>query len=163
VGGSVRNLRLELGSDSANILCGACLAYEDLTCSKVVCYCDTFAYKGALKHSGDQQKNGKSQHIMDVDLAKLPSSVNRLFFTLCACGADNLSAFKNPAIALQDGDGAPLCSYTIDQAGRSPTVVMAGVERCEGSWRVTALGKHSAIRCCGDYSQVKRDIATIKL
>jgi len=120
VSGSVRNVRLELGSDSANILCGACLAYEDLTCSKVVCYCDTFAYKGALKHSGDQQKNGKSLHIMDVDLAKLPSSVNRLFFTLCACGADNLSAFKNPCIALQDGDGAPLCSYTIEQAGHHP-------------------------------------------
>jgi stress response protein SCP2 len=160
---SVRKLHLELGSDSAMILCGACLAYEDLTCSRVVCFTDRTAYKGALKHSGDQQIDGKSKHIMDVDLARLPPSVNRLFFTLCACGADNLSAFKNPAIALQDAEGTPLCSYTIDQAGRAPTVVMAGVERREGSWRVTALGKHSAVRCCGDYSQVKRDIATIKL
>lgn len=163
VGESVRRVRLELGSDSEMILCGACLAYEDLTCSEVVCFSDRTAYKGSLKHSGDQQIDGKSQHIMDVDLARLPSSVNRLFFTLCACGADNLSAFKNPAIALQDANGTQLCSYTINQAGRAPTVVMAGVERREGSWRVTALGKHSAIRCCGDYSQVKRDIATIKM
>jgi len=163
VSDSVRRVRLELGSDSAMILCGACLAYEDLTCSEVVCYSDRTAYKGALKHSGDQQIDGKSQHIMDVDLARLPSSVNRLFFTLCACGADNLSAFKKPAIALQDADGAQLCSYTIDQAGQAPTVVMAGVERCGGSWQVTALGKHSAVGCCGNYSQVKRDIATIKM
>jgi len=82
---------------------------------------------------------------------------------LCACGADNLSAFKNPAITLQDADGAQLCSYTIDQAGQAPTVVMAGVERREGSWQVTALGKHSTVGCCGDYSQVKRDIATIRM
>lgn len=163
VGASVRKIRLELGSDSSMILCGACLAYEDLTCSKVVCYCDRYAYKGSLKHSGDQQIDGKSHHIMDVDLARLPSSVNRLFFTLCSCGADNLSFFKKPAVSLQDADGTPLCSYTIDQAGNAPTVVMAGVERREGSWQVTAIGKHSAIRCCGDYSQVKRDIATIRM
>lgn len=163
VGTSVRKIRLELGSDSSMILCGACLAYEDLTCSKVVCYCDRYAYKGSLKHSGDQQIDGKSHHIMDVDLARLPSSVNRLFFTLCSCGADNLSFFKKPAVSLQDADGTPLCSYTIDQAGNAPTVVMAGVERREGSWQVTAIGKHSAIRCCGDYSQVKRDIATIRM
>lgn len=163
VSDSVRRVRLELGSDSEMILCGACLAYEDLTCSKVVCFCDRTAYKGALKHSGDQQIDGKSQHIMEIDLARLPSSVNRLFFTLCACGADNLSAFKNPAITLQDADGAQLCSYTIDQAGQAPTVVMAGVERREGSWQVTALGKHSTVGCCGDYSQVKRDIATIRM
>jgi len=39
---------------------------------------------------------------------------------------------------------------------------MAGIERREGAWRVIAIGKQSAVRCCGDYSQVKRDIATIR-
>jgi len=163
IGKSVQRVRLELGSDSAHILCGACLAYEDLTCAKVVCYSDRQAYKGALKHSGDQQVDGRSLHVMDVDLAKLPPSVNRLFFTLCACGGENLSAFKNPAIDLQDADGNRLCSYTIDQAGQAPTVVMAGIERREGTWQVVAIGKHSAVGCCGDYSQVKRDIATIRI
>lgn len=29
------------------------------------------------------------------------------------------------------------------------------------SWLVSALGVHSALRCCGNYSQVKRDIAAM--
>jgi len=160
---AVHQVRLELGSDSSSILCGACLLYEDLTCANVVSFDNDWAYKGAVQHSGDQQIDGKSKHVIDVDLAKLPSCVNRLFFTLCACGHSDLSAFKNPTIAIQDGNSAPLCAYTIDQAGRAPTVVMAAMERREGAWQVTAAGKRSSVRCCGDYSQVKRDIVDIRL
>merc|ERR1719420_1221957 len=115
VSSSVQKVHLELGSDSAMILCGACLIYEDLTCSQVVSFDHRYGYKGAVKHSGDSQQQGKSLHVMDIDLAKLPSSVTRIFLTLCACGASDLSAFKKPSIAIQGEDGTPLCSYNLEQ------------------------------------------------
>jgi len=122
-----------------------------------------WGYNGAIKHSGDTQQHGRSMHVIDIDLARLPSSVTRIFLTLCACGGSDLSAFKRPSIAMQGEDGAPLCGYNLEQAGRAPTVVMASITRSQGSWQVTALGVHSSVRCCGNYSQVKRDIAKIKV
>jgi len=163
VAGSVRQVRLTLGSDSAMILCGACLVYEDLTCAGIVCYDSPSGYRGAVRHSGDMVEDGKSKHVIDVDLSVLPPSVTRLFFTLCSCGCTDLSGFRNPTIDMREPEGGPLCTYSIDKAGRAPTVVMAAIVRRGGSWEVTALGVHSAIRCCGNYSQVKRDIALIRL
>jgi len=163
IGHTVKNMRLELGSDSHMILCGACLIYEDLTCADVVCYNHRRSYHGAVTHSGDQQVAGKSCHVMNVDLESLPSSVNRLFFTLCSCGCENLSGFRNPSIEMTDQDGQPMCTYSIERAGQAPTVVMAAVWRDSASiWQVTAIGLHSRVRCCGNYAQVKRDIAGIK-
>jgi stress response protein SCP2 len=164
VGSSVRSMRLDLGSDSSDILCGACLIYEDLICTQVVHYGMRAAYNNAVRHSGDQQVNGVSKHVIEVDLESLPASVTRLFFTLCACGCTDLSGFKNPAINLQDQDAQPMCTYAIEKAGRAPTVVMTAISRMPGAgWQVSAIGLHSAVRCCGNYKQVKRDITTISL
>jgi len=163
VDGSVKQVRLELGSDSSTILCGACLAYEDLTCARVVSYDSCEGYRGAVRHSGDMQVEGKSKHIIDIDLARLPTSVTRLFLTLCSCGCDDLSGFKKPSIKMQDAAGAPLCTYNLERAGRAPTVVMAGILREGGVWKVTAVGQQSAVRCCGNYGQVKKDIASLRL
>lgn len=164
VGTSVRSMRLELGSDSSSILCGACLIYEDLICTKVVHYGMRAAYSNSVRHSGDQQVNGVSKHVIEVDLDSLPVSVTRLFFTLCACGCADLSGFKNPAINLHDQDAQPMCTYAIEKAGRAPTVVMAAISRTPGAgWQVTAIGFHSEVRCCGNYSRVKRDITKISL
>mmetsp|Transcript_37592 Transcript_37592/g.117115 ORF Transcript_37592/g.117115 Transcript_37592/m.117115 type:complete len:94 (+) Transcript_37592:336-617(+) len=92
----------------------------------------------------------------------MPASVTRLFFTLCACGCSDLSGFKSPSINMQDPQGTALCKYSIEKAGHAPTVVMAAIVREGRSWRVTALGEHSGVRCCGNYSQVKRDIAKLR-
>jgi len=164
VAAGVKQILLELGSDSRSILCGACLVYEDLSCTQVVSYDSGRAYKGAVKHSGDTVVDGKSKHIIEVDLARLPASVTRLFFTLCACGCTDLSGFKTPSINMLDPTtGAQLCRYNLERAGRTPTVVMCAVVREHRSWRVTAIGEPSPVRCCGNYSQVKRDIAKLRI
>lgn len=163
VSSTVSTVNLVLGSDSSAILCGACLVYEDLTCTHVVHYGSRQAYRGAIRHSGDTQVNGVSKHTIDIDLNALPSSANRLFLTLCSCGCTDLSGFKNPTIDMRDELGSPLCTYSLEQAGNAPTVVMAAIWRGEAGWQVTAIGQHSAVRCCGDYSVVKREIRSIKL
>merc|ERR1712217_232650 len=163
VSSTVSNVRLVLGSDSSSILCGACLVYNDLICTEIAHYGSRHACGGAISHSGDTVVDGKSKHTIDVDLSCLPPSVTRLFFTLCACGCNNLSDFQNPAIDMDDENGVPLCTYSLDTAGNAPTVVMAVVARIHQGWQVTALGVPSAVRCCGNYSTVKRDIARISL
>lgn len=163
IANTVQKARLELGSDSSNILCGACLVYEDLTCRQVVSYDNPYGYRDAVKHSGDMMVDGKSKHVIDIDLARVPSSVTRLFLTLCSCGCADLSGFKKPSIIMQDASGTPLCTYNLERAGRAPTVVMAAILRSGGAWKVTAVGQPSSVRCCGNYSQVKKDIAKLRL
>jgi len=163
VEGNVKQVRLELGSDSSMILCGACLVYEDLSCTQVVSYDNKSGYRGAVEHSGDMQVEGKSKHIININLAKLPACVTRLFLTLCSCGCTDLSGFKKPSIKMQDAAGTPLCNYNLESAGRSPTVVMVGILRTGGDWKVTAIGQPSAVACCGNYSQVKKDIAHLSV
>jgi tellurium resistance protein TerZ len=163
VSSTVSHVRLVLGSDSKHILCGACLVYKDLVCAEIAHYGSRRACNGIITHSGDTMVDGKSKHTIHVELSSLPSSVTRLFFTLCACGCSDLSGFRNPAIDMDDENGMPLCTYSLDAAGNAPTVVMAVVARVGDGWQVTALGVPSAVRCCGNYATVKRDIAQIRL
>merc|ERR1712048_512923 len=73
-----------------------------------------------------------------VALSDLGQGVKQLFFTLCACGPSNLSAFKEPVISLYE-NGVPdinLIQYPIEQAGQSRSVVMCRLYRSEsgGQW-----------------------------
>eukprot|EP00658_Telonema_sp_P-2_P016615 TRINITY_DN16449_c0_g1_i10.p1 TRINITY_DN16449_c0_g1~~TRINITY_DN16449_c0_g1_i10.p1 ORF type:complete len:411 (+),score=98.07 TRINITY_DN16449_c0_g1_i10:1028-2260(+) len=152
-------LLLELSSDSSSILCGACLAYAgERQAVETVCYSHMSGCDGAIEHSGDQQVDGNSKHRISVQLHDLPSDITHLFFSLCSCGPANLSMFKEPYIALIDPDtGANSCRYNLVDAGTAPSAVMAVATRCpvEG-WSVTALGVNSDVKCCGDYSDVRK-------
>ena len=163
---TVRKVRLELGSDSSMILCGACMLYQDTRFYQTVCFMNRNGANGAVWHSGDTQVDGKSHHTICVDLSRLPASVNRLFFTLCCCGGSSLRDFQNPVIRLadeEDSSGANLCEYTLASAGTAATAVMACLSK-EGhlGWQVRALHCTSQRRCCGDYGDIKRHIAQIR-
>merc|ERR1712226_918086 len=91
---------LKLDSDSSQILCGACLLYDTQgNCEKVVHYSDR-GYGKAVVHSGDTQVGGKSVHTINIVQSGIPLHVNRMYFTLCSCGPEDLSGFKNPSIML---------------------------------------------------------------
>merc|ERR1719316_1478537 len=96
-------LTLKLDSDSAHILCGACLLYNDHhECEKVVCYRDKSFWANAVQHSGDTKVDGKSVHTLSVRLSRVPPEITQLYFTLCSCGPSDLSHFKNPSIMLYE-------------------------------------------------------------
>jgi stress response protein SCP2 len=150
-------LELELSSDSASILCGACLAYDAkgnyiANC----CYSIRTACGGALKHSGDTLINNKSKHRIEVDFRTLPPTVDQLFFSLCACGPSDLSHFQSPYINLTDGiTKGNLCRYEIADAGKSPSALMAAVVKVPGGgWAITALGDDAKTKCCGNYNEM---------
>merc|ERR1712187_209877 len=122
---------LKLDSDSSSILCGACLLYgAHGDCEKVVHYSDRL-YHGGVWHSGDSRVDGKSVHTISIVQSQIPQHVTTLYFTLCSCGPEDLSGFKNPSIMLYDHSepDANLLEYSIEQAGKSPSCVMAQLTR----------------------------------
>lgn len=127
----VDGITLKLDSDSAHILCGACLLYNGRgECEKVVCHSDR-VYGSAVRHSGDTRVDGKSVHTIGVELSKVPQEVTQMYLTLCSCGPSDLSGFKNPSIMLYD-NGQPdanLLEYSINQAAKSVSCVMARMQR----------------------------------
>lgn len=151
-------LVLELASDSSSILCGACLCYTAAgNHLKTVHYCDRSGLDGAVTHSGDAQLRGRSVHTITVQLEKLPETCDRLFFSLCACGPANLSAFQSPYVSLSDGAGSGnFCRYTIADAGTAPSALMAALvrHRPSGAWSVVALGTHAVDKCCMNYAEM---------
>lgn len=157
LGGSGR-LVLQLDSDSSSILCGACLGYTaDGKHLDTVHYCARSGLGGAVTHSGDTQTRGKSVHTITVALDKLPADAERLFFSLCACGPSNLSAFAQPYISLSDdASSGNFCRYALADAGTAPSALMAALVRgAGGGWSVVALGEQAKQRCCMNYSEVQ--------
>jgi stress response protein SCP2 len=140
-------ITLKLDSDSAHILCGACLLYtaED-ECQQVVCYSDRRSTDNSVQHSGDTQVNGKSVHTISVLLSKVPVGVTQLYFTLCSCGPSDLSEFTNPSIMLYQNSApdANLLEYSINQAEKSASCVMARIMR-QPLWRESEVAMISRV------------------
>ena len=153
------NITLSLTSDSEGILCGACLVFDDdNACVETVNYSTTSGGGGALTHSGDQRVEGKSKHVISMQLRKLPPRSSKLFFTLCACSTEaQLSHFRAPQILLtEQGDDFNLCKYDLNDAGDAPTAVMAAlVKSPAGAWNVKALGVNATQKCCSNYGEVQ--------
>ena len=153
------NLTLSLTSDSEGILCGACLVFDDKNvCAETVCVGTRAGGAGALSHSGDQKVAGKSKHVIEMQLGKLPPRCRKLFFTLCACTSSaQLSHFKAPQILLSEkGDDFNLCKYDLKDAGNAPTAVMAAlVKSPAGTWNVKAVGATAPKKCCSNYDEVQ--------
>eukprot|EP01084_Bolivina_argentea_P129404 228556_1 len=139
---SIDGMTLQLDSDSTSILCGACLIYDkNNKCLRVVSISNR-DYNGIITHSGDTRVSGKSVHTVQLNLQSLTSNVKQLFFTLCACGGQDLSHFKRPIIALYANDekNVNLIQYSIEQAANSRSVVMGRIFRNNNGWSIQALG-----------------------
>mmetsp|Transcript_117800 Transcript_117800/g.293770 ORF Transcript_117800/g.293770 Transcript_117800/m.293770 type:complete len:592 (+) Transcript_117800:63-1838(+) len=129
---TVDAITLKLDSDSAHILCGACLLYNARKeCEGVVCHSGRLFSDGVVRHSGDTKVDGKSVHTISVLLSKVPDVVTQLYFTICSCGPADLSGFKDPSIMLYERSkpDTNLLEYSINQAAQSVSSVMARMIR----------------------------------
>lgn len=145
----VKDVTLKLGAEGGGILCGAALVYGAGKKQKAVCMSDR-KFKTAINHSGDSYAGGKSTHTIDIKLGSMPKDVDKIYLTLCSCGASNLSKFKNPTVELL-GDGASMIRYNLSDAGASMSTVMAVIEKQPGSWVASPVGAISKTRFCGNY------------
>lgn len=154
----VKNVTLKLGADGGGILCGAALVYSGKKKEKAVCYCDR-NFKGAIKHSGDSYVGGKSTHTINIDLAKIPKAVDKVYLTLCSCGPANLQKYTNPSVELLGDDDSPMIRYDLTDAGESQSTIMAVLEKSAASWKASPVGAVCPAKFCGNYSAAEKLIA----
>jgi len=131
----------------ADYLDGTCFLYSGTVFHSHVDYRQKVA--GGIQHSGDVMHQTGGKHTMRFEMSKVDPHVDRLFFVLSAYNCDSLALFRNPAVALTNGDtGEPLSEYTIASAGNSQGVVMCCASRVRDGgtgdyWSVDKIGRQS--------------------
>mmetsp|Transcript_40703 Transcript_40703/g.93569 ORF Transcript_40703/g.93569 Transcript_40703/m.93569 type:complete len:433 (-) Transcript_40703:51-1349(-) len=155
----VNKITLRLGADGGAILCGAALVYGGEAHKHSVCYTSRKFGDGAVQHSGDSKdENGRSLHVIEMDMKKMPKNIDKVYLTLCSCGADNLSKFKKPSVELL-GDGEQMIRYDLADAGKAKSTVMAVIEKTSNKWGVSPVGSITSKSFCGNYNAAKQCIS----
>ena len=121
-------------------------------------------YFSGVTHSGDVLDDSKEigHHTIKVTLKSLPSSVDKLFFTLSAFCSPNISKYKNPSLRFFDAKepNKQLCSDRMDHAAYSQAIIMCSLCKINHTWKVFSLRTLSAGNA-KDYSPLKQTISGI--
>eukprot|EP00884_Botryococcus_braunii_P012253 jgi/Botrbrau1/21028/Bobra.0144s0040.1 len=107
---------------------------------------------GAVSHSGDilRPELCEGSHYLNVDLERLPPSVNEIFVTLSAWGGMYLGDILNPTVSMTEAyTNRPLCHYQMldvpkEELQRYTSVIMCRIYRGRAGqepWVVEALGQ----------------------
>ena len=125
-----------------------------------------FSHRGfsGVTHSGDVMDDTKrlGHHTINVKLKSLPSSVDKLFFTLSAYCSPNISKFKNPSLRFFDAKepDKQLCSDRMDHAAYSQAIIMCSLCKINHRWKVFSLRTRSAGNA-KNYSPLQQTIGGI--
>lgn len=118
----------------------------------------------SVSHSGDVMDDSKSlgHHTINVKLKSLPTSIDKLFFTLSAWSSPNISRFRHPSLRFFDAKEPTkqLCSDQMQNAAYSQAIIMCSLSKINGSWKVFSLRTPSAGNVA-DYSPLQQKIAGI--
>jgi stress response protein SCP2 len=117
-----------------------------------------------ISHSGDviDHENGVGQHTIDIDIKRLPSSVQSLFFTVSAWNS-TLKEISQPSAHLYDvKEDTELCSYQLEETKDTKTktaVVMCRLFRktLQSRWELKSIGQVGFGRA-GSYDAILKDI-----
>lgn len=156
-GGSLSRVRMGLGWDAAKKkgLFGSRRQTIDLDASALlfdaagslvdqVWFRQLNSQDGSVHHTGDNLTGageGDDESIQ-VDLSRLPATVNTLVFTVNSFTGQNFSQIENAYCRLLDetaGD-AELARYDLTGSGQHTAQIMAKVSRDGAGWSMTALG-----------------------
>ena len=117
-----------------------------------------------VTHSGDVMDDVKrlGHHTINVKLKSLPSSVDKLFFTLSAWNSPNISKYKNPSLRFFDAKepNKQLCSDQMQYAVYSQAIIMGSLCKINHSWKVLSLRKQSAGNA-KNYSPLQQTIGRV--
>ena len=117
-----------------------------------------------VSHSGDVMDDSKrlGHHTINVRLKSLPTSVDKLFFTLSAWNSANISRFKHPSLRFFDAKEPKkqLCSDQMQHAAYSQAIIMCSLCKINHTWKVFSLRTLSAGNA-KDYSPLKQTISGI--
>jgi tellurium resistance protein TerZ len=110
---------------------------------------------GSIVHSGDNRTGAGDgdDETINVDLARLPASVQTLIFTVNSFQGDTFDRIENAYCRLVDlTNGKELARYDLTGSGSHTGQVMAKLTRGAGGWDMKALGERTAGRTFHDMS-----------
>lgn len=108
---------------------------------------------GSIVHSGDNLTgagDGDDESI-DVDLTRLPASVQTLVFTVNSFRGDTFDRIENAYCRVLDAaTDRELVRYDLSGSGSHTGQVMARLSRANGGWEFTAIGSRTSGRTFHD-------------
>jgi tellurium resistance protein TerZ len=110
---------------------------------------------GSIVHSGDNRTGAGDgdDETINVDLARLPASVQTLIFTVNSFQGDTFDRIENAYCRLVDlTNGKELARYDLTGSGSHTGQVMAKLTRGAGGWDMKAIGERTAGRTFHDMS-----------
>jgi tellurium resistance protein TerZ len=150
-GGQLTKIFLGLGwdvaKDGTNI---------DLDASKnatdKVWYAHKRSNDGSVQHSGDNLTGAGDgdDEVIEVDLSRVPASVQYLAFTVASYSRHKLSVLKNAYVRVLDDKGTELAKYNLTDLGDTTGMIMGKVYRHNGGWKFHAIGEPADGRTVDD-------------
>lgn len=101
------------------------------------------AYRGALKHSGDNLTGAGEgdDETIKVDLGALPDEVVALVFTVNSYSGQDFTQVRRAFCRLVGADGTELVRFDLSRGERAKGVLMAAMTRSVHGWSMTGLGE----------------------
>ena len=100
----------------------------------------------SIVHSGDNLTGAGEgdDETINVDLTRVPSSVQSLIFTVNSFRGDTFDRIENAYCRVVDtGSNQELVRYDLTGAGSHTGQVMARLKRANGGWEFTAVGSRT--------------------
>ena len=102
----------------------------------------------AIEHSGyaGGLDPDRGSQVMNVYLKKMPSSIDKIFFTLSSWNSRSISSFDTPSLHFYDAryPETQLCSDRMSHAIHRQAIIMCCLYRERNEWRVISLGTGSS-------------------
>lgn len=136
---------------------------DDIQVTRIGSFAYTNAPAPCIRHSGDviDHEGRVGQHTIDIEIKRLPNSVQSLFFTVSAWNT-TLAGISQPSAHLYDvQQDTELCSYKLqDENTKSKTaVIMCRLYRktIRSRWELVSIG-HVGFGRADDYDSILKDI-----
>lgn len=134
----------------------SCLAFADTLLVETVWFRNLDGLSGAILHGGDNLtgEGDGDDEVIDIDLDRLPTSVDRLVLTVNSFRGQTFDEVENAFCRIVNrDDGRELARFTLSEKGRHTGVVMAILTCRGGEWSMKAVGKAADGRTASDMAE----------
>ncbi|WNN46387.1 MULTISPECIES: TerD family protein [Winslowiella] len=140
------------GSDSIDLDAGCVLLDKSGNQIDTIWFRKLKSSCGAVIHSGDNLtgEGDGDDEVINVELARLAPQVEYLAFTVNSFRGQTFNDVENAFCRVVDQAGKELARYQLTEQGAHTGIVIAALQRNNGQWDFTALGKACSGRTIDD-------------
>ncbi|KOC90808.1 TerD family protein [Winslowiella iniecta] len=140
------------GSDSIDLDAGCVLLDKSGNQIDTIWFRKLKSSCGAVIHSGDNLtgEGDGDDEVINVELTRLAPQVEYLAFTVNSFRGQTFNDVENAFCRVVDQSGKELARYQLAEQGAHTGIVIAALQRNNGQWDFTALGKACSGRTIDD-------------